>query len=178
MGVHCNLVQVRERRLMDLDESDIPRLFDRAGFGFGTSWEILSQYQWPSMAGESPPSISLEKRWPALHHLLTGEFGPAASPLSRAILGGRPIGTDLGAGAHVRYLWADEVREVSDALSSLTCDDLRQRYAPAALRASGHIFDDEDDEEGFAVLEGYFQLLATYYRIATLRANAMLIRIN
>jgi Domain of unknown function (DUF1877) len=179
MGCYCVLIQIRERSLMDLDEDQVPRLFERVGHPErrGTSLSILSQYEHPAMAGEPPPPISLEKMDLALHHLLTGGFHPIPSPLSRAILGGTPVGAALGIGP-ARHLWADEVREISTALSSLTREDLRHRYDPAGLKAdrlSTPVSRDEDEERIFTGLEYYFELLTVYYRIAAARANAMLI---
>ena len=179
MGYYCVLLQIRERILMDLDEDQIPRLFERAGDPKRrrTSLSILSQYELPAMAGEPPPPISLEKMDLALHHLLTGGFHPTSSPLSRAVLGGTPIAADLG-DDRARYLWGDEVREISTALSSLTSEDLRRSYDPAGLKAGWRmtpVREDEDEEEVFTSLEYYFGLLQAYYRIAAARANAMLI---
>src|SRR6516165_4601800 len=163
MGYYCILLQIRERILMDLDEDQIPRFFERAGDPKRrrTSLRILSQYDFPAMAGEPPPPISLEKMDLALHHLLTGGFHPTSSPLSRAILGGTPIAADLG-DDRARYLWGDEVREISTALSSLTSEDLRRRYDPAGLKAGWlmtPVREDEDEEEVFTSLEYYFGLL-------------------
>jgi hypothetical protein len=179
MGYDCVLLQIRERILMDLDEDQIPRLFARDGDPkrCRTSLSILSQYEFPAMAGETPPPISLEKMHLALHHLLTGRFHPNSSPLSRAILGGTPIVADLG-DVRARYLWWDEVRGISTALSSLTSEDLRRRYDPAGLKAGWPmtpVREEEDEEEVFSSLEYYFGLLEAYYRIAAARANAMLI---
>jgi hypothetical protein len=178
MGYYRVLIQIRERVLVDLDEDQVPRLFEREGHPERrrTPLNVLSWYERPSMADQPPPPISLEKMAEALHHLLTGEFHPVPSPLSRAILGGRRIGAELGEGP-ARYLWADEVREISSALSSLTSEDLRRRYAPAELKAGwpGTAVRDGDDERVFNELEHYFQLLEAYYRIAAARGNAMLI---
>jgi hypothetical protein len=137
---------------------------------------ILSQYEHPAMAGEPPPPISLEKDYLALHHLLTGGFHQVRPALSRAIVGGIRIGADLGVGS-ARYLWADEVREISTVLSSLTSEDLRSRYDPAGLKASWPRtpISADDEERVFTGLEYYFWLLEAYYRIAAARANAMLI---
>ena len=109
-----------------------------------------------------------------LHHLLTGEFRAVASPLSRAILGGETVGDGCA-----RRLWADEVREISSALSA-THEELRRRYDPASLKAGWPktpVDEREDDEEVFEELVGYFDLLVTYYRLAAARGNALLIGI-
>jgi hypothetical protein len=179
MGYYCVLIQVRERVLIDLDEDAIPGLFRRAGSPGGrrTSLAGLMLYEQPSMADRAPPAISLEKIWLALHHLLTGEFRLVPSPLSRAILGGTAFRADVGDGP-ARYIWAEEVREISTALASVTHEDLRRRYDPADLKAGWPLtpVDDEEDEESvFSELESYFQLLVAYYRIAAARGNAMLI---
>ncbi len=129
------------------------------------------------MAGEPLPPISLEKMWLALHHLLTGEFRVVPSPLSRAILGGTAFRADVGDGP-ARYIWAEEVREISTALASVTHEELRRRYDPAGLKAgwpSTPVDDEEDEESVFIELESYFQLLVAYYRIAAARENAVLI---
>jgi hypothetical protein len=179
MGYYCVLIQVRERVLIDLDEDAIPGLFQRAGppGGRSTSLAGLRLYEHPSMADQSPPAISLEKMWLALHRLLTGEFRLVASPLSRAILGGTASREDVGDGP-ARYIWAEEVQEIATALASVTHEDLQRRYDPAGLKAGWPLtpVDDEEDEENlFSGLESYFQLLVTYYRIAAARGNAMLI---
>jgi len=179
MGYYCVLIQMPERRLMHMDEDEVGTLFDRVGSPHKrhTSLPILKQYEQPCMAAQPPPPISLEKMWLALHHLLTGEFRPDATPLSRSILAGKSIGVDVGDGP-ARYLWAEEVREISAALSSLTSEDLRRRYAPAELKAGWPktpVRKDEDDERVFTGLEHSFRLLETYYGIAASRGNAMLI---
>jgi hypothetical protein len=179
MGYYCVLIQVRERTLMDMNKDHVPHLFQQAGSPARrrTSLRVLEQYERPGMEGEPVPPISLEKMWLALHHLLTGGFNLTPSPLSRAILGGTPIGPDLGEGP-ARYLWADEVREIATALSALTSDDLRRRHRPADLKAgwpTTPVSEDEDDEEVFTELEACFRLLGTFYRIAVARGNAILI---
>ena len=179
MGYYCVYIQMRERALMDLDEREVSTLFERAGQPGHrkTPLSVLDSYESPAMSDRLPPPMSLEKMWVALHHLLTGEFHAGSSPLSRAIFGGRAIGADLGDG-RARYLWADEVREISTALSALTREDLRRRYAPASLKAGWPqtpVVEAEDDEAVFTELVGYFNRLATYYRLAAARGNAMLI---
>ena len=179
MGYYCVLFQVCERVLMDLDEDAIPDLFRRVGTPRGRSTPLagLMIYEQPSMADQPPPAISLEKMALPLHHLLTGEFRLGPSPLSRAILGGTAFRAEVGDGP-ARFLWADEVREISAALASVTREDLRCRYDPAGLKAawpSTPVDNDEDEEDIFKTLEGHFQLLVTYYRVAATRGNAMLI---
>ncbi len=94
MGYYCVYTQIPEGTLMDLDESEVSTLIEQAGApdSRGTSLSVLKLYESPGMRNELPPPVSLEKMWLALHHLLTGEFRSVASPLSRAILGGKTVG--------------------------------------------------------------------------------------
>ena len=67
-------------------------------------------------------------------------------PPGDAVLGGQPIGKDVGYGP-MRYLTADEVKVSSAALSALSDNDFRRRCDPAALRAAeAYAIDYEDDE--------------------------------
>lgn len=174
MGYSCVYIQIRERALMDLDESEVSKLFPGANIRAQNS--ALRWYESPAMSDRMPPIMSLEKDWEVLHHLLTGEFRAVASPLSRAILGGKEIGEDLGGYGPARYLWADEVWEISSALSALTHEELRRRYDPAKLKAHWHD-EDDDDEYVLALLLSGFDDLALYFRLAAARGNAMLIGI-
>ena len=181
MGYDCVLAQVTERFLMDLSEESVVAFFEQArsearGWPSNRPWfhEPLTtadrQLPWP---------ISLQKMSAALHHLLTGEFRPVASPLSRAIVGGTAFRIELCYGP-ARYLWAEEVREVAVALAAVTPADLRNRYDPVGLKAAGletPVHRDEDEKELFDELDGYFQLLARYYRLAATCGNAMMIAV-
>lgn len=113
----------------------------------------------------------------ALHRLLTSEFGLADSPLSRAILGAKELRSEVGAESP-RYLWADEVREISAALSALKGRDPRDRRDPSGLKAAWPrtpVSDRDINEHVFQELEGHFRELAAHYRTAAARGNAMLI---
>ena len=82
--------------------------------------------------------LSIDKDWHALHVLLTGDIShpsdiqPAAPPLGNVVIGGTETPFDATYGK-VRFLMPEEVREVADALSQITVEDLRQRFDPVAF---------------------------------------------
>ncbi len=191
MGVHGYLIQISEGRLMHLDEAKVPELLDRARRDRVDSVELLRAFESEEWRHEPIPALYLEKWWWRLHVFLTSsdpaspEEGDQSSPLARAILGGREIGEASPRGPS-RYLWADEVREIASALSLLTRDELLRRYrAPSGRMRSVYdaamkrdLADDVLDEGTFDRLVGLANLLATYYRIASARGNAMLIDLS
>ena len=189
MGVHCYLIQIPEQELMHLDEAEIPLMFDRARQDRIDSKARVEVEEMLGGSRDRPtPALYLEKWWWELHVFLTGDDASEpervvkVSPLSRAILGGEPIGKELHQGP-ARYLWAEEVREVASALALETGDELLRRY----LDPSGRMKASYDaamksclrearlDEETFDWLVGGTDLLASYYRIAAARGNAMLL---
>jgi hypothetical protein len=177
MSYYYILIPIREPVLMHLDEDEVVESFEREGRPDRrkASPSMLARYERPGMDDVAPPPISLGTKWIALHHLLTGSFASVASPLSWAIDGKTRFST-RGLPGRVMYLWAHEVREVSDALSVITPDYLRRRFDPAALRAEFSTGLDEDvgEETLFAKLLGYFELLVPFYRIAARRGDAVL----
>ncbi len=179
MGYFYVLVPIREQVLMNLDAAAAPGLLYQAHpFAAGRNPRADLRPDAPAVWADRPSSsLSLGKMGAALHHLLTGEFGLVASPLSRAILGGTAIGPDLGYGP-ARYLWADEVHEIAGALATLAPAGLRERYDPAALKA-GHpatpVYYDEDDDQVFDELDACCRQLVAFYRTAAARGDAVLL---
>ena len=128
--------------------------------------------------------LDLGKSWHLLHYLLTGSAKEASPPLGNAILGGRPIGPDMGYGP-ARFLTPQEVREVAIALWEITADQLASRFDLAAIvRAGIYTYggvppsEDEDvDEINTEYLATYLSL-GDYYNGAAESGNGMLLYIR
>jgi hypothetical protein len=129
-----------------------------------------------TLPGEDPggESLSLEKSWHSLHYLLTGKAEEAPSPLGNVILGGTPIGDDVGYGS-ARFLTPEQVREVSSALNAVTADDLKARFDADQMSAA-HIY--ACDGEEIELVLYYFANLTRYYNDAATKGNAMLLYID
>ena len=65
---------------------------------------------------ENENCIDVDKAWHGIHYLLAGDTWGGDPPLANVVLGGTAIGDDVGYGP-ARYLTADEVRAIGDALS-------------------------------------------------------------
>jgi hypothetical protein len=101
--------------------------------------------------------------WDPIHRCLTeGELDPAGGdfPLNHAVLGGKPL--HKGEDYIVVLLRPDMIRFISDALSELTEDWLREKYfaLPAAVCSGGQ------DEKHFMELWLMLQNLQVFFEAA------------
>lgn len=120
--------------------------------------------------------LSLEKSWHALHYLLTGKTEAAPPPLGNAILGGEEIGEERDYG-RVRFLTPQQVREVAEALATISKEDLLSRFDVQRMQASKVIYPCRNQEELDIAMQ-YFEQLADYYSDAAGRGNAMLLYVE
>ena len=65
----------------------------------------------------------LDKEWHNIHYLLCGELEPNGTALGDAVLGGNPMGPDLGYG-HGRLIHSGRVSEISKALEGVDFESL------------------------------------------------------
>nr|WP_030503290.1 YfbM family protein [Micromonospora purpureochromogenes] len=126
-----------------------------------------------------PDELDLDKAWHGLHYLLTGDTYEIRGDAGPAVLGGDPIGPDLGMGP-ARLLMPDAVRSVAAGLDAVDEATLRARFDPAAMSEAEiypHIWDD-----GGAEFDGYllpnFTALRAFYRAAAARNDAALLAIT
>lgn len=84
--------------------------------------------------------FSLQKEWHALHFLITGDSylegdTQLQPPYCNIVMGGTPTQFEATYG-FVRYLTPEEVRTVSELLSTISLEELRQRFDPAKFNAA------------------------------------------
>ncbi|MEU9511381.1 YfbM family protein [Micromonospora sp. NPDC048169] len=126
-----------------------------------------------------PDELDLDKAWHGLHYLLNGTTYEVRGDAGPAIVGGDPIGPDLGMGP-ARLLMPDAVRTVAAGLDAVDDATLRARFDPAAMSEAEiypHIWDDGDDEFDSYLLPN-FAALCTFYRDAAARGEAVLLAIT
>ncbi len=119
--------------------------------------------------------LSIEKSWQAIHYLLTGTIGHAPPPLGDVILGGEEIGDERDYG-RIRFLTPAKVREVANALSPISKDDLLQRFDVEGMKAA-KVYPGVDEHK-LESAQHYFELLSRYYSDAAENGNGMLLWIE
>jgi hypothetical protein len=128
------------------------------------------------LPGETPEDgLSIEKSWQVIHYLLTGRIDQAPPPLGNAILGGDEIGEERDYG-RVRFLTPVQVREVAEALSAVSRDDLFRRFDVEGMKAA-KVYPRTDHLDRDWV-QHYFEPLCRYYGDAAASGNAMLLWIE
>ena len=122
-------------------------------------------------------SLDLDKMWHVLHFLMTGEPWEVDTPLSRALFGNAKLGPGTGyGGGPAGFLTPQEVREVTEALSSVTHQALRQRFSLERLNA-GDIYPGNFEDHEIEVLIRDFDRLVAYYRDAMKCGNGMVMAV-
>jgi hypothetical protein len=79
--------------------------------------------------------VSIEKAWHGVHFVLARTLYEPTEPPGDAILGGSPMGEDLGYGP-VRIRTAQDVARTAAALFTIDLDQLRRGINPAELDAA------------------------------------------
>jgi hypothetical protein len=120
------------------------------------------------------PPLDIDKAWHGLHFVLCGVADDAPPPLGNAVLGGEPLGEDLGYGP-CRFLTSDQVSETARALSGMSVEQFRQRYDAAALESAQIYPGGWDDMENVDWLADAFAEVSAYFRDASAAGDAMLL---
>ena len=93
-------------------------------------------------------------------------------------VGGTEIGADRGYGP-ARYLTPEEVREVADALSKITAEQLLERFDPGTMdRLEVYPGDWEGEPENREWLADAFSEVSAFYSGVAARGNAVLLYLS
>jgi hypothetical protein len=149
-GMHLTLVMVPPQQLAHLSthQAELNRLLTQGG-----------------------PDIRLDgdKEWHGIHYLLTGDPWSTEGPYGQVILGGEPIGPDLGYGPP-RALNAEKVREIAARLQALPIDELKKRYSPSEMMRVGiypNVWEIDGPDGLTWLLEGYHRVVEFYVKAAS-----------
>jgi len=124
----------------------------------------------PFSPDEKIYSLQIDTIWHALHFLITGEEKEQGKlPIGKVIMGGTPIGEEVGYGP-ARYLRPAEVSNVAEALNSISDEELQQRDLTLLEELYGHF-----SQEELPLLLEVFKDLVKFYQEAADRGNAILI---
>lgn len=130
--------------------------------------------------GESEPSLQLDKASNGLHYLLTQTGHAGEEPWCYLLLGGKVVsGGETG---YERLLVPAEVAAFDEALSSLSPDDLRQRFNPQEMMAQDvypSIWDrDPDKQDTLGWLLEFYDELREFVRETAANNQAIIIDLS
>ena len=113
----------------------------------------------PADVGEE---LDLEKAWHGVHFLLCGTNDTAPAPLGDAVLGGTPIGEDIGYGP-ARYLDPPRVKAVHTALRRIDGGAFIGRFDAAKLKQAEIYPSGWTSDDRRAWLADAYERLRTFY---------------
>jgi hypothetical protein len=121
----------------------------------------------------------LDKSWHGIHYLLTGSPDECGTPLQFLVAGGTDVGDDdVGYGA-ARVFTSAEARVIASALSAISDDELRSRFAPEAMMRAAiypEIWDrDPKDDDTLGYLMEYVAVLRQAMTTVTSRGHGLLV---
>ncbi|MGH9935284.1 MAG: YfbM family protein [Blastocatellia bacterium] len=132
MGMVCGLTAVDEGQINE----------------FLTHRENVFDYLDELEENEEIGGVDLDKAWHGIHFLLTRSAWDGAEPLCYLVKGGEEIGAEDDC---ARLLRPNQIADWANALSTISSDDLRKRYDPAAMTKTDiypEIWDRAEEEQG------------------------------
>jgi hypothetical protein len=126
--------------------------------------------------------LDIDKAWHALQFVLTGnasyESDAIPLPLNNVVAGGTATQWESSIG-FVRVLHPQEVRQVSEALSFISKEDLLPRLDPASFNAN-RIYPHHDRwvREGMEELLDIYEEVANFFHSAAQAGDCILLAIN
>ncbi|MFD8478305.1 YfbM family protein [Kitasatospora sp. NPDC059673] len=137
--------------------------------------EVMALVEEVEEAWDGARVCELDKAWDALHRCLTDgrlEYGNGEFPLSRAVLGGRPL---LGGEDYVVcYVDPGQVRAVAAALEPVDEAWLRRRYAELEFED----YEGVRGEEDLAYTVCFLPDLREFYRRAAEEGRAVVFTVD
>ena len=156
--------------LQRVDADEIARLVDDPGFA-----EVLLFGDEEAEPVLDPRQLDVEKLWHGVHWLLTGTVEETSEGLGAVLMGGVPLGDDIGYGP-ARLMRPDEVASVYRALVAVPESECIARFDPVAMNDAGvypQIWD-----RAWTLPEGLLPALRSIveqYAVATARGDGLLL---
>ena len=123
---------------------------------------------------DDPDALDLDKAWHGVHWLLTGSVDLTDDLAAQALLGGEPVGEEVGYGP-VRLLDPGRVAALDRLLEGTDVETLRSRVDPAEMDRAGvypGVWDEPDIFDSF--LAPALAELRTFYARASAAGQAVI----
>jgi hypothetical protein len=130
--------------------------------------------------GPDPHLIETDKAWEGILYILTGcglaDVEEAKPPLKWVIIGDHIVdeGQDMGYGP-AEYRTVEEVKEISNALQSISGEQFRQMFDNSGIKTNKDIYPDISwqDDDAFQYYFEYYQKLKDFYLDAEKNGEAV-----
>ena len=147
MGLRCSLVELSKDQIDKL-LADPDNVFD-----------CLDELE----ENEEVMGVGLDKAWHGIHFLLTGGVWEGAEPFCYLVKGGEDIGTEDD---WARLLRPNQIADWANALSTISAEDLRNRFDSVAMIKADiypNIWDrDNEEKSNLEYLLDYYEVLRTF----------------
>ena len=128
-------------------------------------------------AKKDSPRLSLDKDWHGVHYLLCGKLEPDESLLSKAVLGGTPLGDDdegFSGYGPARFFTASEVAQLSTALGAPSLESEAKARFDSGKMNELKIYPGFRPEDADSLLDS-LRKLRDFYADAARNENAIVI---
>ena len=124
---------------------------------------------------EPENTVDIDKAWHGIHFMLTSGAADGDGPLFWAVMGGEPIGEDMGYGP-ARILTPNEVFKISDALTALPIERFLTRFVPSAM-TEADIYPEiwSEGQSSLEYLVDNYRRLVAFYKEAAARGDGAIL---
>ena len=137
---------------------------------------LIEGYIYPNGGDDEPLNyVDVDKAWHGIHYVLTGQTDVCDGVLSLAVHGGEEFGPAVTSYGCARFLTAQQVVEVTRALSNVSDELLRERFRPEEMQTKGIYLGEfwtADPTSTFSYLVNCYERLVRFYRDASNRGEA------
>jgi hypothetical protein len=121
--------------------------------------------------------LGIDKSWHGIHFLLTGQSEGGNPPYSLAILGGKEVPDPEGLMSFGPALKvsSEEVREVAEALATISAHDLLARYDAVQIVRHEIYAAGQDAQEDREYFSHFYEKVRAFYGDAAKKGNGMLV---
>ena len=137
----------------------------------------MESFLFPNNGDDEPENtIDVDKSWHGIHFILSEIAKTGSNALESVVLGGEPLGEDLGYGPP-RVLNPSEVKHIAAALSGISSEQFESAFNPVAMEAA-EIYPqiwERDGKEALEYMTNFFPSLVAFYAEAASRGDGVIL---
>ncbi|MFC1750913.1 YfbM family protein [Pseudomonadota bacterium] len=134
-------------------------------------------YSEESPIEDSEYYLDIDKSWHGIHFILTNDVWEGEAPACYVVLGGVPVGDDVGYGP-ARFLDVDNVKAIDGYLSGVDSTFIQENYNAERLEKKEIYPNGWGEAEDVEYLTGYFEELKKFYSKAANESKVVIQYLN